>query len=246
MALMLLGEELILLLLADDSGEWLVRRRAVHRALRVALVTELLARRTVFLDDDGMLVTGLPATSGGDPVLDRVARQVVGGTVSQAVGPGRRDLGELVHRLRSKGVLRRGRIRPHRHLPRDHHPEAGVRDRLLKALDTPLRPERHTALLVALVHELNLLPQLFPDRDTLPLSVRAAAITAQLREDAHYFPTGLGEDSAARPPSDVGDTAADVLGGIGDALEALSVMVDVLRLLSLPARAVIRVLDGLP
>lgn len=239
---MSLGEELILLLLDDDSGEWLVRRRAAHRALRVALVTELLARRTLSLDDAGLLVLGLPATTGGDPVLERVARQVVGGTVSQAVEPGRRDLAELVGRLRSTGVLRRSRIRPYRHLPRDHHPEAGVRARLLQALTAPLRPDRHTALLVALVHELNLLQRLFPDRDTRPLSTRAETITSQLREDAHYFPTGLAEDSAHRTRAD----ASHVLDGVADALDALSVMVDVLRLLSLPARAVIRVLDDLP
>ena len=42
---MLLAEELILLLLDDDSGRWLVRRRAVRQAVRVALVFELVADR---------------------------------------------------------------------------------------------------------------------------------------------------------------------------------------------------------
>lgn len=246
---MLLGEELILLLLDDDSGRWLVPRRAVRRAARVALVVELLARRAISLDDDGLLVPGLPGATGGDPVLDSAATQVAGHRPQELTEPDRRELRVLVERLRGRGVLRRGYLWWRRHLPRDGHPEAGVRARLLEALTVRLRPDRHTALLVAIVFEMDLLARLFPDHDPTALAMRAATITSQLRDDAHYFPSTLEQDAAGRDGlglSGLADGAGTILDGVGAALEALDLMVTAGRLLLAPVRVVFRLLGDLP
>lgn len=241
---MLLGEELILLLLDDDKGDWLVRRRAVPRAVRVALLVELLARRTVALDDHGVLVAGLSGTTGGDQVLERVAQDVQGKQVIAATGASERELTALLGRLRDRGVLRRRLLRRGRHLPRDHQPEAAARARVLEALQVQLRPDRHTALLVALVYELNLIDRLFPGQDHLALSMRAATITSQLREDQHYFPTTLEQDAEAR--SRAADDPGLVLDGIGTAFEVLEAVGMLLELASLPLRVVGKILEGLP
>ncbi|MFX0538922.1 GPP34 family phosphoprotein [Ornithinimicrobium sp. Y1847] len=247
---MLLGEELILLLLDDEKGTWLLPKRAVRRSVRVALVVELLARRTVSFDDDGNLVQGLSGTTDGDPVLDRVAKEIVDGSLVTAMEPGSRELPQLLSRLRSKGVLRRGHLLRRRHLPRDHHPEAAVRARLAEALGVRMRPDRHTALLVAMVYEMDLLGRLFPERDSLEMASRAATITTQLRTDAHYFPTTLEQDAKAGEGSAIGlglaDGAGDVLSGIGDALELLELVGNMIKLASLPIRAVGKILEDLP
>lgn len=241
---MLLGEELILLLLDDEKGTWLVHRRAVPRAVRVALLVELLARRTVALDDQGVLVTGLSGTTGGDEVLERAALDVQGKRVIAATDAPDRELRALLRRLRDRGVLRRRLVRRRRHVPRDRQPEAAVRTRVLQALQVERRPDRHTALLVALVHELNLLDRLFPEHDHRALTVRAAAITGQLRQDQHYFPTTLGQDAAeqARAAGDAGST----LDGIGAAFEVLEAVGTVLQLATLPLRVVGKILAELP
>lgn len=241
---MLLGEELILLLLDDDKGDWLVRRRAVPRAVRVALLVELLARRAVALDDQGFLVAGLSGTTGGDQVLDRVARDVQGKQVVAATEASDRELKALLGRLRDRGVLRRRPLRRGRHVPRDHQPETAVRTRVLEALQVQRRPDRHTALLVALVHELGLVGRLFPEHDHAALSARAAAITHQLREDQHYFPTTLEQDAVARARA--ADDPGSTLDGIGAAFEVLEGVGLLLQLASLPLRVVGRILENLP
>lgn len=244
---MLLAEELVLLLLDDRSGRWLVRRPAVRAAVRVGLVVELLARRTLSFDDAGVVVAGLGGTTGGDPLLDTTARQVAGKPLATALEPDRGELPQLLRRLRERGVLRRAVLRRRRHLARDEHHEAAVRARLLEALTVRLRPDRHTALLVAIVSELGLLGTLFPDQDTAALAARAATITSELRTDLHYFPTTL--EGEARTDDRAGgrlDTAGDVLSGIGDALEVLDAVGSLLSLVSLPVRLAIRVLDGWP
>lgn len=246
---MLLGEELVLLLLDDESGAWLVPLRAVRRSVRVALVVELLALRAVSLDDAGVLVAGLPAATGGDPVLDAAARQVTGHSPQELARPDRREVGRLLARLRGAGVLRRGGLRRRRHLPRDGHPEAGVRARLLEALTVERRPDRRSALLVALVYEMNLVPRLFPDHPDAPALVRrGAAITAQLRDDAHYVPTTLGQDVAGHGSKGrVGwEDVGDALAATGEAMEVLDLMVQGGRLLLWPARVVLRLLEDLP
>lgn len=242
--LMLLGEELVLLLLDDEKGTWLVRRRAVPRAVRVALLVELLARRTVALDDDGVLVAGLPGTTGGDQVLERTAQDVRGKKVLLATDAPEREVRSLLRRLRDRGVLRRGLVRRGRHLARDHEPEAAVRTRVLGALQEQSRPDRHTALLVALVHELGLVERLFPQHDHAALSSRAAAITRQLREDQHYFPTTLAQDAQTqtRAAGDAGST----LDGITAAFELLDGVGTLLRLASVPLRVLGKILEGLP
>lgn len=249
MADMLLGEELVLLTLDDDTGAWLVPTRTVRRAVRVALVVELLARRRVGVGDDGLLVPGLAGTTGGDEVLERAAQQVVGHSPAELAAPHRGELGALLARLRHTGVLRRELLPPRRHLPRDPHPEAGVRTRLQEALTVQRRPDRHTALLVALVFELGILEQLFPAHDTSAMSMRGATITSQLREDAHYFPTSLepvAQGAGGVSALEAAGETVFVLGDLGDALGALDAMVDVVKLVTLPVRIVFRFFEHLP
>lgn len=244
---MLLADELILLLLDDRTGVWLVRRPAVRGAVRVALVVDLLARRRLALDDSGVLVDGVPGGTGGDEILERVARDVVGHRPEKMPHPRRTEVAQLLGRLRGQGVLRRGWVLRGRHLPRDAHPEAGVRARLREALGVDRRPDRHTALLVALAFELDLLPTLLPDEDPLVLADRAATIVHTLRTDLHYFPTSLPQDAQARAGAgEVAGDVVDVMAGIGDALEFLDVLVGAARLLSLPIRGLIRLLGELP
>ena len=238
---MLLAEELALLLLDDDSGDWLVHPAPVRRAVRIALVVELLGRRRLALEESGELSSDLPATTGGDPLLERVAAAVVGQRPQQLRRPPRREVREVLSRLRDQGALRRGRVRRGRHLPGPASREGSLRDRLLRVLREDRLADRHTALLVALTYELNLLPRLFPDQDVPALVHRAAQVEAQLRRDEHYFPTTLSLD-ARRTRTDAGD----VLGGIGDALDGLSLLVDAGRLLGLPVRVALRVLGELP
>lgn len=206
---------------------------------------ELLARRTVALDDAGTLVPGLAGTTGGDEILERVAREVVGKTVAQAIVPGTGELASLLRRLRERGVLQRGTLRRRRHLPRDHHHEAAVRARLLHVLSSSdSRPDRHTALLVALVHELDLVPHLFPGEENALLAQQAAAITLQLRADRHYFPTGLEDDGSRKDGGQ--DRSGSVLDGIGAAFELLQGVSDLVALVLVPVRLLGRILDALP
>lgn len=262
---MLLGEELILLLLDDDSGRWLVPRRAVRQAVRGALVVELLARRAVSPDDHGVLVVGLPGATGGDPVLESAVRDVVGRRPEELARPEHAELWRLLERLRRSGVLRRGRVLRGRHLPHDPHPEDGVRARLREALTTPLRPDRPTALLAAILHEMFLLGPLFPDHDARMLGRRAREITQQLREDAHYVPTTLTEDArgaAAGQREDREESWVEVVWDLtstsphrldlGDVLDVVGSMTDGWRTvvaggwaLTAPARALVRILGGL-
>lgn len=237
---MLLGEELVLLLLDDDKGTWLVPERAVRTSLRVALMVELLARRAVAVDDQGVLVPGLAAATGGDSVLEAAARQVVGHRPAELAEPDREELGRVLRRLREHGVLRRALLRRSRHLPRNHHPEAAVRARLLETLQVDLRPDRHTAMLVAIVHELDLLGSLFPGRDIAALRRRAAQIADQLRTDQHYFQTSLEQDRR--------DGGSDSWGMSStlDALEGLSNLGDAVRVVAIPIKAVAKVLEDLP
>ena len=242
---MLLAEELILLLLDDDSGRWLVRRRVVRRAVRVALVFELVADRALVVDASGRLAAGVTGIVEGDPVRARVVEEAVGHRPAELTRPAKAETAALVRRLRGRGVLRRPLLRPSRHLPRDTHPEAGVRARLLEALSVDRRPDRHTALLVAIVHELHLLPVLLPDLglDRLTLDHRAAVIVDDLRADRHYGETGLGQDPTRAGRSDGSGTGGSWLG---DAMEVLGTMGELLDLVSLPFRALRFLGDLLP
>lgn len=239
---MLLAEELILLLLDDDSGRWLVRRRAVRQAVRVALVFELVADRALFVGGAGRLANGIPGMVDADPVRARVVAEAVGHRPEELTRPPRAETADLLRRLRERGVVRRSLLRPSRHLPRDAHPEAGVRARLLEALTVQLRPDRHTALLVAIVYELDLLGRLFPDQDTLELSLRAATIVSDLREDQHYGRTAL-EQEAARA---AGDGSASTTSWVGDAMDVLDAMGNLLELVALPFRLARIIGDLLP
>lgn len=232
---MLLGEELLLLLLDDDHGGWLVPRRAVARGLRVALVAELLGRGALRIDESWHLAPHVGASTGGDPVLDRVCERVAGRPVTEVVEADRRAVRALLARLRDAGVLRRTMVR-RRHVPRDTHPEAMVRSRLLGAL-RGAKTDRHTALLVSLVSELHLLGVLFPDEDAAVLRSRAAEIEDQLRHDPHHFPATLEEERSGRT------SAGEILEGIGDVFVFTEAVGGLARLAWLPIRALAELID---
>lgn len=239
---MLLGEELVLLLLDDDSGRWLLDESVVRRAVKISLVVELLARRALALDDsDARLVAGLAGTTGGHPVLDRVVAQASGKELVPALRPERRELTALLAGLRDQGVLRRGTFRRGRHLPVQGHAEAAVRARVLEALGHDRQPDRHTALLIALLYDLNLLPVLFADQHVPTLVARAAGIRAELQADRHYVEGGL---DGASPREKLGPL--DVLDGVGDALDALEGVGQLLRLGGRSVGWIGRMFDALP
>lgn len=235
---MLLAEEVTLLLLGDHQGTWLVDKAKVCRAVQAAYVVELMARQALVVDERGKLAPGIPGVTGGDRDLDRMVLALQGRTLKRLRLMPRSELRRLLARLRDAGVLRQAPVRRYRYLPANEHPEAQVRGRMREVLTSDLRPDLHTALLVAIVHELNLVEFLF---DSLPPEAnrRAREIVAQLRSDSTYFPDDLATTrSAAQRTSD----AMDDVMVIGDAVEGL---VAVGRLASLPVRVVFRLLDGI-
>ena len=240
---LLMAEELVLLLLDDRSGRWLLATPGVRRAVRVAMLAELLARGALTLDHPpaGALPTlrpGAAAVTADDPLLDRALRRASGRSVQRALAPDPRELGLVLARLRRRGVLRRASVRRRRHLARDAHlSEAGVRDRVLAALAPGARPDRHTSLLVVLVDALGLLPALFPGPGLPQLVVAAARLRARLAEDPAASPIASGT------PVPQGEWV-----NTGDVLDLLfhPQLGDGLRVITFPLRAVARALDGMP
>lgn len=240
---LLMAEELVLLLLDDAKGTWLLATPGVRRSVRVAMITELLARGALRSEHPAAgrpptLNPGQAAATGGDVLLDRALRQASGRSVERALALDLRELGLVLTRLRERGILRRAPVRRTRHLARDAHgTEARVRERVLAALAPGARPDRHTALLVVLVDTLGLLPHLFPGPGLPQLVAAAARLRVQLAEEPAAFPISSGTPVPQREWL-TGSDAVDILlhPGLGDAL----------RLLGLPLRALGRAFDGLP
>lgn len=238
---LLLAEELVLLLIDDEKGTWLTPRHTLAPVVRVALVAELLARRTLELDDDGRLVPGVTSATGDD-LLDRTRDRVSGHRVTDRRVSHHGEVRAVLSRLRERGTLRRGTVLRTRHLTRDTGPETRVRERLLSALTGAARPDTATALLAALVAELGLLPRLFPDQDASALTARAALITEELRASGDYHGSGVREAEEARAKA---QRTGDLLDGAGDVLDLLHLIGASGRVLGFGGRALRGLFEGL-
>ncbi len=176
----LIAEDLLLLLLEDDSGK-LTNATYLDVGIGGALLVELALGGTV----EVVTGTGLWARSKvhpvvgpspGDPMLveamalvsekERTAQDLVG-----RLGKHRRDA--LLERLEGKGILQRQEDRVMGLFPRKRWPtvdsshEADVRRQLGDSLVRGSRPEERTAALVALLSALGLAHKVV-DREGLP------------------------------------------------------------------------------
>lgn len=176
----LIAEDLLLLLLEDDSGR-LTHTTYLDVGIGGALLVELALGGTVEVVKGSGLwarskvhpVLGPPP---GDPMLaeamalvserERTAQDLVG-----RLGKHRRDA--LLERLEGKGILQRQEDRVMGLFPRKRWPavdsshEADVRRQLGDALVRGVRPEERTAALVALLSALGLAHKVV-DREGLP------------------------------------------------------------------------------
>ncbi len=176
----LIAEDLLLLLLDDDSGK-LTHTTYLDVGIGGALLVELALGGTVeVMKGSGLWarakVHPVVGPSPGDPMLveamalvsekERTAQDLVG-----RLGKHRRDA--LLERLEGKGILQRHEDRVMGLFPRKRWPtvdsshEADVRRQLGDALVRGARPEERTAALVALLSALGLAHKVV-DREGLP------------------------------------------------------------------------------
>lgn len=165
---MLIAEDLLLLLTADESGRLSAPAEQVDVGLAGANLLELALMDRVDLSGQGDggrpgRIVADPASTG-DPVLDAAleilaARQ--GKKPSTVLTPLSRHLRRtLYERLADKGVLRaeQGRILgvfpTHRWPAQDARHEAEVRSRVTQALVHGSTPDARSAALIALLHAL--------------------------------------------------------------------------------------------
>lgn len=205
---MLLAEELVLLVMDDDTGACLVRHDAAREAVATALIFELVLREVVRREGQGVLVRtagdgGPGAASTGDPILDLTADRIDGSRPADAVQHLVEDdlLDVILQRLVARGVLHDAELwSPGVHLPRDPDPEAAVRERVRSALVEGAEPTRHDAVLISLVHRLSLVPVVLPTSELQAAAVRAEKIAATARDlDEDHAATAA--TAATAPPS---------------------------------------------
>lgn len=180
---MLLAEELVLLCMDDETGVCLIEPEPAGRGVAMALVFELTLRRTIARTDGGAFERVGPDT--GDAVLDLAADRVAGHSPVEAVGDLVADdlLTGILSRLVARGVLHDAQLwSPGMHLPRDPHPEAGVRQRLNDALIGEKDPDRHDIALIALIHRVGLLPTIVSADELPDAQQRAEQIALSMRE----------------------------------------------------------------
>lgn len=177
---MLIAEDLLLLLLDDDSGK-LTGTTFLDTGIGGALLVELaLGGAVEVVKGEGMWarskVHPVPGVTPDDPVLveamalvsekERTAQDLVA-----RLGKKRRD--PLLERLEGKGILQRHEDKVMGLFPRKRWPavdsshEADVRRRLGDALVRGVQPEERTAALVALLSALGLAHKVV-DREGLP------------------------------------------------------------------------------
>jgi hypothetical protein len=176
----LIAEDLVLLLLDDESGKF-ANATWLDTGIGGALLVDLaLAGNVEVVKGSGVWarakVLPTPAPAPSDPVLhdalevvahkERTAQDLVA-----RLGKRRRD--QLLERLRERGILERredrvlGLVHRRRWPTLDATHEAGVRRELGDALVRGARPEQRTAALVALLSALDLAHKVI-DREGLP------------------------------------------------------------------------------
>lgn len=184
---MLLAEELVLLLMDDETGHCEVPEREASQGVALALVFELSLRRALAVEGDTLALQR--TTSTGDPLLDVAAHSVTALTPVAAVEKlsGEGVLEAALARLVSRGVLHDAEVwSPGIHLPRDPHPESTVRARLHEVLAEGRGANDQEAALVALLHHLEIVPAVLPDDDPGITVPRAAEVASRSRPMQDY------------------------------------------------------------
>jgi hypothetical protein len=188
---MLTAEDLLLLLIDDETGKPIVERKKLDHALAGALLIELAIQGRVDIADrgervrKGRLIVRDPSLLGDELVND--ALQVVSAkegskpvAVLERLGKGLRD--RLLNRLADRGILRReeGRILglfPTRRWPTaDSRHETEIRMSLQNALVNGHPPDQRTGALISLLLAVDGLRKVIDTHDRRALKRRAKEI----------------------------------------------------------------------
>lgn len=187
----LLAEDLLLVLLDDESGKAIVDGSALPRVLAGAVLLELALSGTVTPDADGTVarkgrLVVRPDPAPADPVLADATRRLADAkpmkpaAAIEKLTKGLQDT--LLARIVDRGWVReeRGRILgvfPTRRWPAiDESHERGVRAELRAALVDGLTPSSRTAALISLLSAVSAAPKIFPDADRRAVKKRAKEI----------------------------------------------------------------------
>lgn len=187
----LLAEDLLLLLLDDESGKPIVDGIRLPRVLAGAVLLELALAGTVTPDVDGSVVRKgrlvvRPDPAPDDPVLADATRRLADAkpmkpaSAIEKLTKGLQDT--LIDRIVDRGWLReeRGRIlglfTTRRWPAVDESHERHVRAELRAALVDGLTPAPRTAALVSMLSAVSAASKVFPDADKRAVNKRAKEI----------------------------------------------------------------------
>jgi hypothetical protein len=189
---MRIAEEILLLLVDDRTGRFLVDSTKLDNVLAGAVLVELATlERVGFPSTGGRLKRGrmavLDPTPPGDPLLDRALATMAAGRPAKPdrlIAKLRRGLrSTLLERLSEAGAVRRSTRRLLGILPRTTWPAADsrhkqeLRARLQDVLVAGATPDSRTATLVSLLAAVNAAPRVV-DGDTKAVRARAKDIAA--------------------------------------------------------------------
>lgn len=188
----LIAEDLLLLLLDDETGKPIVGQPGMDNALARAMLVELAALGKVDVADEqdavrsGRLVVRDPSPTG-DARLDRVLQVIAdkqGSKPERVLGPVAKHLRqELLDGLAQRGVLREDKgqilgIFPTTRWPaQDSTHEAGIRAALDQALLHNATPKAHIGALISLLAALEVVPKVVSAPDRRALKRRAKEIS---------------------------------------------------------------------
>lgn len=187
----LLAEDLLLVLLDDETGKPIVDSSRLPRVLAGAILLELTLTGAVTLDVTGAAVRKgrlvvHPEKAPTDPVLADAAGRLAAATpmkppaAIEKLAKGVREV--LLDRIADRGWVReeRGRILgvfPTRRWPAiDDSHERRVRAELSAVLVDELTPSTRTAALISLLSAVSAAPKLFPDANKRAVTARAKQI----------------------------------------------------------------------
>ncbi|WP_072810648.1 GOLPH3/VPS74 family protein [Rhodococcus zopfii] len=187
----LLAEDLLLVLLDDESGKAIVDGSQLPRVLAGAVLLELALAGTVTPALEGAVVRKgrlvvRPDPAPADPVLADATRRLADAkpmkpaSAIEKLAKGLQDT--LLERIADRGWVRedRGRILglfPTRRWPAvDESHERNVRAELRAALVDGLTPSPRTAALVSMLSAVSAAPKIFPDADKRAVKRRAEEI----------------------------------------------------------------------
>lgn len=183
-----IADDLVLLLLDDESGKSIVDAGRRYRAVGSAVLIDLVQRGRIAVDvpkdkphDARPQVRD--ATPTGDPVLDAALAAL--GAKSMSLNWAVETIGHdcwkpLLERLAAAGLLREergilGALGGTRWKPAGEH-EPQLVERIRAAVVDGAEPDGRTAVLVTLLHHVDAVTAVLPGHDTAAVKARAAAI----------------------------------------------------------------------